>query len=970
MDRTSDTDPPKVFISYSHDSEAHRNNVLALANRLRADGVDCVIDQYFEDDPPPQGWPRWMLDCVEETAFVLVVRTETYERRFRGKEAEGKGKGVKWEGAIITQELYDREGNNTKFIPLLFADADEAHIPLPLRSTTYYKPLAETGYESLHRRLTKQRRTTMPDVGNKRVWQSGSAEPVTPTAPRPASTPSSLLPHFAHTYPIQKNFTGRVRERRMLTEWLTSGDKPVFAFIAIGGMGKSALTWAWVQRDVLGDALPSAALDEPADAAQCRVPEDQRPTGVFWWSFYEREASFATFVKQALVYASRGAIKLDEVPSTAEQVRALLPLLREQRLLLVLDGFERELRAYASLSAAYQGDAVMEDARDDYRAATSPHAAWFLRAIGAQALQSRVLLTSRLLPHELDELAGCERQDLDSLDPADAVTFFQAQGVRGTRAEIEEACQPYGYHPLSLRLLAGVILRDKRTPGEMQVAKRYEILPELKGKEQHHILQVAYEDLGEEKHGLLSRIAAFRSPMKYEGLLILNSYENEKRFDEVLDELIERGWLFFDYEQRRYDMHPVARRYAYDRLMDKQDIHFRLRDYFATIPSPSKARSIEGLDPVIELYHHTVHAGRYDEALGLFRDRLNKSLYLFWGEYYLCIELLKALFPNGETEEPSLKNKADQAWALNKLGLCYGRIGKSRPAVSIFQRHTSIREAMRYKSGVAIGLGNLSEVLIRIGRFKEASETLGQKINLCLSINDQFHEMGGRQDYGLMLAYQGNFTDSDNQLEKTRDWLSRQGKQRQEGVTWAFCTISQLLQGNVQVALESAMKMLHLANVENRERDVIRAKFLMGKVQIALLGEGKNPQSDLLAETETHLTGALTRCRRINLVELEPDILLAWARLHHARSHDAQAIKDAQEALAIADRCEYRLKQAEIHNFLAQLAAEANQPQEAIRHAQQAYERAWCDGPPYCYKPALEEAERRLGGLGAPLPKL
>lgn len=36
----------KVFISYSHDSPEHKDRVLALSDRLRADGVDCYIDQY------------------------------------------------------------------------------------------------------------------------------------------------------------------------------------------------------------------------------------------------------------------------------------------------------------------------------------------------------------------------------------------------------------------------------------------------------------------------------------------------------------------------------------------------------------------------------------------------------------------------------------------------------------------------------------------------------------------------------------------------------------------------------------------------------------------------------------------------------------------------------------------------------------------------------------------------------------
>ncbi len=73
----------------------------------------------------------------------------------------------------------------------------------------------------------------------------------------------------------------------------------------------------------------------------------------------------------------------------------------------------------------------------------------------------------------------------------------------------------------------------------------------------------------------------------------------------------------------------------------------------------------------------------------------------------------------------------------------------------------------------------------------------------------------------------------------------------------------------------------------------------------------------------------------------------------------------AEEALAIADRCEYRLKQAEIHNFLARLALDAGEREAAREQAEIAKERAWCDGPPYCYKPALDEAEGMLRELGA-----
>ncbi len=96
---------PVLFISYSHDSDAHRDQVLALAQRLRLDGFDVRLDQFLPGGPA-EGWHRWMLDQLKAADFVLLICTETYSRRFFGEEEPGKGKGVDFEGSLITLEIY------------------------------------------------------------------------------------------------------------------------------------------------------------------------------------------------------------------------------------------------------------------------------------------------------------------------------------------------------------------------------------------------------------------------------------------------------------------------------------------------------------------------------------------------------------------------------------------------------------------------------------------------------------------------------------------------------------------------------------------------------------------------------------------------------------------------------------------------------------------------------------------------
>ena len=91
----------EVFVSYSHDTPEHISAVRELSDRLREDGIDCILDQY--EHSPPEGWPRWMDGKIRACRYVLMVCTEAYCRRVMGTEAPGVGHGVQWEGNLIYQ---------------------------------------------------------------------------------------------------------------------------------------------------------------------------------------------------------------------------------------------------------------------------------------------------------------------------------------------------------------------------------------------------------------------------------------------------------------------------------------------------------------------------------------------------------------------------------------------------------------------------------------------------------------------------------------------------------------------------------------------------------------------------------------------------------------------------------------------------------------------------------------------------
>jgi tetratricopeptide (TPR) repeat protein len=784
--------------------------------------------------------------------------------------------------------------------------------------------------------------------------RGSSPQPLEQTITAPTESAIIKL-NLAHPYALQANFTGRKQERDELTAWLAYDVRPICELVAMGGMGKSALAWYWIQKDVLPSAQPDASAIE----------------GVMWWSFYEGESSFAKFVDDALKYVSgEPKIDVENLPTTYDRAQELRKQLQTKRMLFVLDGFERQLRAYASLDAAYQQDNTANTSREA-RACIDPIAARLLTDIVAGSTSVKVLLTTRLPVSDLedragDSLAGVLKRELKELPRDDAVAFMRAQGVtRGTHAEIAAVCAAYGYHPLSLRLLSGLISRDARTPGDIAAAPRHDVHDDIVQR-QHHVLQQSYNALPKRERTLLSRIAAFRNPVTYDALMIFNTFGDEAKFDAVLEDLRVRGLLQRDTVHNRYDLHPIVRHYSYDRLTDKTGVHTRLRDYFAKIPAPdeNKVQSIEDLTPIVELYHHTVRAGRYDEAVHLLRARLVPyPLHYRLGAYQLMIELKLALFPDGVDRPPRLKEIKAQSWVLSALASSYSFVGQPRQAMRFYLLAIAMDENLGDKSSLALDLSAVASVSYHpLGELATAERTYRHSIELSNELKDEFQQAISHAELGRLFVYCGLFDEAEKEfaigIKLHGDTLEGQWSQ---ATSWFYRVEGALLRHDIPQAIKSARKAKRLKDIEfpgvgKIERDAIQAELLLGA---ALVMEGKT-----LNTAATHLTEALTRCRRINLVEFEPNILLAWARWYHVRGNAQEAHAHAEEARVIADRCEFRLAQAEIHNFLARLALEANDHTTAREHAEIARERAWCDGPPYCYKPALDEALGMLRELG------
>ncbi len=230
---------PKVFISYSHDSPAHNDRVLKLSDRLRADGIDCILDQY--ESSPSEGWPRWMDKQIRESDFVLMICTEIYWLRVMGTERPDIGLGVRWESSLSYQQIYNAGTLNTRFIPVLFDVSDVTHIPAPLQGATYYSAYTADGYEDLYRRITNQPRTEKPKLGKLR--QLPLRERKQDFFALPWNVPYERNPYF----------TGRDNKISELTNALSKDSVGALtqAISGLGGVGKTqiAVEYAYRYRD-------------------------------------------------------------------------------------------------------------------------------------------------------------------------------------------------------------------------------------------------------------------------------------------------------------------------------------------------------------------------------------------------------------------------------------------------------------------------------------------------------------------------------------------------------------------------------------------------------------------------------------------------------------------------------------------------------------------------------------------------
>ncbi len=161
-------DPVRVFISYAHDDGEHEDRVREFWLFLRANRIDARLDKPAAERR--QDWPLWMLRELRAARYVLVVASPAYRRRAEGDEAPDRGRGARYEAALIREEVYaDPEAALDRFLPVVLPGCSATDIPTWLgRNTSTHYPVTEytvAGAQQLLRLLTGQPYEPEPPLG-------------------------------------------------------------------------------------------------------------------------------------------------------------------------------------------------------------------------------------------------------------------------------------------------------------------------------------------------------------------------------------------------------------------------------------------------------------------------------------------------------------------------------------------------------------------------------------------------------------------------------------------------------------------------------------------------------------------------------------------------------------------------------------------------------------------------------------
>jgi len=169
-------EPLTIFISYTWENEIHKKWVLNLANYLiEKGGLNVILDQY--ELTAGGDMNHFMENGLETADRVLIILTEKYKEKADRREG-----GTGFEYSMISQNLFELQAGNNKFIPILRSGSLKTSAPTYLKTKIYHPMIDDSNYEidafELLRIIHERPKLIKPEIGTTPDFDSVEIDPI------------------------------------------------------------------------------------------------------------------------------------------------------------------------------------------------------------------------------------------------------------------------------------------------------------------------------------------------------------------------------------------------------------------------------------------------------------------------------------------------------------------------------------------------------------------------------------------------------------------------------------------------------------------------------------------------------------------------------------------------------------------------------------------------------------------------
>jgi tetratricopeptide (TPR) repeat protein len=504
-------------------------------------------------------------------------------------------------------------------------------------------------------------------------------------------------------YLLGSVFAGREDCLRDLAVWARTGNR-VICICDLGGTGKTALVWHWFNREDTKQLLAEQGYSK------------------LWATFYAKDYDWLKFLRHL---ASRLNLQVSELEglaglNTVEGQRslqaAILRRLRAERWLIVLDGLEREMGAFAN-PGSQDEDSETQDLRNENKEV--PFEERFIRSLvfgefvrGLLDGQSKVIITSRLFPEDLRGDDRVTEYPFRPMSPKDAADVWNSvSGASKCLVEESEDAEfqisffrAIGYHPQVIVIVASAVVESSELSGFRNWFDQFadEKAAGLDGSARkttlrHRWMDLATRDIVSDKDKkkawiVLCRIAARSDATNVESLVNSTVGPSSRLFAsrdnliEALRYLAKRRLLGFDEARGQVDIHPVIRTHITKYILAQLEKNRADGDADQEV-----LQHLADSGSVGEIYQKFLSQSKLEEALQAIDD--TEPLISHFGYKYFLVKILATIYPRrGQSASPwlytlpALRLRKDQARWLHRTGSALMASGQWDESVVLFRR--------------------------------------------------------------------------------------------------------------------------------------------------------------------------------------------------------------------------------------------------------------------------------------------